>query len=406
VQKSYHKTSIFVTLAFICYLCLSGCSDEEEPEDDGVDIPVDPGLVSANTSFGFDLFTELVEQDFDKNVFISPPSVALTLAMVYNGASGETQQAMADALNLEGMTLEEVNAANKALIANLENPSKHVDINIANSLWMQEGLTFKPDFLQRNEDFYGAAARTLDFSEPGAVGTINNWVEEQTQGKIETIMDRINPVATLILVNALYFQGDWMVKFKRERTYPGKFTRLDGSEKTVQMMTSESDRYKSCWDKDFRAVSLPYGGGRVSMYIFLPDEDSSLEKFCQNLNAFNWEDWMSQFYQGEVDVHLPRFTTEYEIELNDTLKAMGMEVAFDPLRAEFEGMTSRPIWISEVRHRTFVEVNEEGTIAAAVTQATMEESEPMPFVVDRPFFCAIRDNQTGTVLFMGSIVDP
>jgi serpin B len=314
---------------------------------------------------------------------------------------------MADVLNLQGMTLEEVNAANEALIANVENPSQHVDISIANSLWMQEGLTFKPDFLQRNEDFYGAAARSLNFGDPGAVGIINDWVKEQTRWKIETIMDRINPITTLILVNALYFQGDWMVKFKRERTYPGKFTRLDGSQKAVQMMVSKSDRYRSYWGKDFAAVSLPYGGGRVSMYIFLPDRESSLEQFHQNLNTFNWEDWMSRFHQGEVDVRMPRFTTEYEIELNDTLKAMGMKVAFDPATAEFEGMTSRkPIWIGEVRHKTFVEVNEEGTIAAAVTKATMEESAPMPFVVDRPFFCAIRDNQTETVLFMGCIVDP
>jgi serpin B len=407
MQTPWRINVSLVILAVLSWICFSGCSESPtEPEDDGVDIDVDAELVSANTAFGFKVFAELAEEDAGKNIFISPSSIAFALAMVYNGASGETQQAMADTLELQEMSLERVNNANAALIATLENPSKHVDISIANSVWMREGYAFNQDFLQRNADFYGAEATSLDFGSPSAPVVINDWVSRETHGKIDRIVDNLNADTTLILINALYFQGFWTVKFEREMTREGMFTLLDGSRKKVKMMVSESNRYSRYYGKDFEAVSLPYGGGRVSMYIFLPDEESSLEDFCRNLDVYNWETWMHSFHSEEVEVHLPRFTLEYEADLNDVLKAIGMEVAFEPGEADFAGICPRDIWIGRVRHKTFLEVNEEGTVAAAATSVEMNECAPMPFIVDRPFFCAIRDNDTGTILFMGSIVDP
>ncbi len=398
---------ISICFVALILICLFGCSDSPtDPEDNGVSIPVDARLVSANTRFGFKLFKELTEQDAGKNVFISPSSIAFALAMVYNGASGETQQAMANALELQGMSLQEVNEANAALMANLENPSKHVDISIANSIWMREGFTFEPDFLKRNEDFYEAEIGSLDFADPGAPGVINDWVGDKTRGKIDRIIDNISTEATLILLNALYFQGTWTVKFDKGKTYRGTFTLLDGSKKEVQMMCSKSDRYKGYYGGNCSAVSIPYGGGRISMYIFLPEMWSSLEEFHQTLSALDWENWMSRFQKEEIEVHLPRFTTEYEVKLNDALKAIGMEVAFDRFKAEFRNMCPRQIWIDEARHKTYLEVNEEGTTAAAATAVEMTEGEPFSLIVNRPFFCAIRDNDTGAILFMGSIVDP
>jgi serpin B len=373
---------------------------------------VDGRLVAANTKFGFKLFGQLLKQDAGKNMFLSPSSVAYALAMTYNGAEGETQQAMAKALALQGMTLQELNQANAALKAMLANLDPKVQLAIANSLWARKGLTFKTDFITRNKEFYAAEVTTLDFSAPGAPATINTWVGKNTQGKITKIIDRIDDDAILYLINAIYFKGAWAAEFDRKKTKDGVFTLRDGRKKKHSMM-SQSGRYNYYQDSNFQAVSLPYGQGRVSMYIFLPSKSSSLKKFYENLNAENWEGWMSQFSSMKGDIVLPRFKVEYEVVLNEALKALGMEVAFDKQRANFGGMcaisSGANVFIDQVRHKTFVEVNEEGTEAAAATSVGIGITSVQPtfsMVIDRPFFLAIRDNQTGAVLFMGSIVEP
>jgi len=393
---------IFVNFVVLSLVCFSGCS-----EDNGFDIiEINPRLVSANTSFSFKLFEQLVEQDAGENIFVSPSSIAIVLAMVYNGADGETQQAMAETLELQGMSLQELNEANAELIAALQDTERRVQLDIANSLWGREGYTFKPDFVKRNEKFYGADVRNLDFNNPNAPAVINGWVKEKTNGKITRIVDKISPFTTLYVINSLYFKGEWRAKFDKKHTHSRDFTLLDGSKRKVPMMFRTGD-YMHYRNNAFQAISIPYGNKRFSMYVFLPDRNSSLEEFHRSLNAKNWEYWLSKFHEIEVELGLPRFKLEYEVKLNDALKAIGMEVAFDPGAANFEGITSRrPFFIDEVKHKTFVEVNEEGTKASAITMMSFAESGPEEFIVDRPFFCAIRDNGTGTVLFMGSIVEP
>lgn len=373
----------------------------------------DDRLVSANIIFGFKLFAEIVKQDTGKNIFISPASVAIALAMTCNGAGGETKQAMAKALELHRMSLEEVNRANAALRAMLENPDPKVQLNIANSLWARKGIVFKPVFMKRNEDFYGAEVTTLDFDDPTAPSTINSWVSEKTKGKIDKIIENISSDAILFLINAIYFKGNWTVEFAKEKTKELPFYLLDGTEQNHSMM-SQSGNYRYYEGKDFQAISLPYGDNkRVSMYIFLPNKDSSLKEFLESLNAENWKNWMSQFYMMQGSIVLPRFKLEYELNLNNALKALGMEVAFDKNRANFENMypisSGVNVFIKEVKHKTFLEVDEEGTEAAGVTSVEMRITsigQEFSMIVDRPFFCAIRDNETGTVLFMGSIVEP
>jgi len=375
----------------------------------------DERLVAANTRFGLKLFAELLKEEPGKNVFVSPSSVAFALSMTYNGATGETQEAMAKALELQGLTLDEVNRANAALKGILQNPDPQVELSIANSLWARKGIEFKPTFIEANKRSYGARVTTLDFAAPGAADTINGWVSKETKGKIKEIVpEQIDAAAIMFLINAVYFKGRWTDPFEKASTMDRPFTLLDGSEKAVPMM-SQSGEYPYLETEGFQAISLPYGQERVSMYVFLPSKGSSLKKLCQGLTAETWDEWMSKFVTKEGSIKLPRFRTECDFSLNDSLKALGMEVAFDHDRADFGAMCPTPpnVYIDEVKHKTFVEVNEEGTEAAAVTSVEMgvtaappSEERPFEMVVDRPFLCAIRDNETGTVLFMGAIVEP
>lgn len=371
-------------------------------------------LISGYTQFGFHLFEKIIEDDFNKNVFISPSSVAFALAMTYNGATGTTQEAMATVLGLKDLSLEEVNQANAAIKETLEDPDPNTQLNIANSLWAQKGTAFKPEFMNLNKDFYSAEVTVLDFADPKAPSIINDWVSRKTQGKINKIVDEIKSLAILYLINAIYFKGKWTDAFEAKETKKLPFTMMDGSQKKHPMM-SRFGRYKYYQDENFQAISLPYGEKRISMCIFLPDKDSSLEELYKSLNPEKWESWMSRFEDAEGQIALPRFKLKFEKKLNEPLKSLGMAVAFDEKQANFGRMCQIPpnVYINEVKHKTFAEVNEEGTEAAAVTSVEMKKATAMPppqkkfrMIVDRPFFFAIRDNQTGLILFMGSIVDP
>ena len=373
--------------------------------------PVDSKLVDANTKFGFKLFQEVLKQDSKRNVFVSPTSIAIALSMTYNGASGETQQAMANALELQGMSLDNINQANNTLKASLENADPAVQMSIANSLWARQGISFNPEFIKQNQQFYGAKVTELDFAKPDSSNIINNWVKENTRGKIDNIVGQLKPDDVLFLINAIYFKGNWTKKFDKSQTTERPFNLSNGSQKQHPMM-SQSGKYRYYENETFQAVSLPYGKGRMSLYVFLPSKTTNLNTFQQQLKSENWQQWMNQFRMRQGSVELPRFKFDYDIKLNNALKALGMETAFSN-QANFSNMTSASVAINEVKHKTFVEVNEEGTEAAAatsvgmvLTSARMPAEEPFQMVVDRPFFCAIRDNQTGTILFMGSIKEP
>ena len=398
-----------VGLVGIMLLCLWGCfdinivrniiGDALEPIED----PDVSSVASANTRFGFKLLHDLREREPGGNIFISPLSISIALTMTYNGAVGETERAMAEVLEIDALDLSTINNSNKALRNSLENPDPKVEISIANSIWSRQGVEFNPEFLDRNRVFFGAEIASLDFSLPQAAATINEWVHTNTNGKIEEIVERINPQTLLFLINAIYFKGNWQGEFDKSMTRQNTFHLPNGSEKQVQMMRREGE-YPYFRGEDFEATSLPYGDGRVSMYIFLPNRDSNLNKFLGNLNTENWKGWISQFGNRRQTMMLPRFKLEYEVRLNDTLEALGMGIAFGG-GADFSGM-GPSLFISEVRHKTFVEVNEEGTEAAAVTAVVGVKSLPPAFRIDRPFFFAIYDAETDTVLFMGTVTEP
>lgn len=369
---------------------------------------VDPRLIDANTRFGFKLFSEVWKQDSGKNLMISPASVAIALSMTANGASGETREAIARALELQGMSLAEVNQANADLERLLEGADPKVKLAIANSLWGNQTVEFRPDFLNQNRQFYNAEIQLLDFNSPGAPRTINDWVSQNTAGKIPTIIDQLNPDDLLFLVNAIYFKGDWTTPFNPRETQQRRFTRLDGSSKQHPLMAQRGN-YAYAETSEFQAVSLPYGDGRLSMVVFLPKTD--LPGFLNTLTPENWQRWMQQLGRREGSLQLPRFKQEYGIQMNRALQALGMETAFDPSQADFSGISNTPAFISRVQHKTLIEVNEQGTEAAAatsvgVTATSLPIDPPFQMVCDRPFFYAIHDTQTGSILFMGTVVDP
>lgn len=435
-QKHFNGKITLLRVALLAILAvgLLSCSQQVPPRDVGQpqDVPptsaaspkspvntatlteMNPQLLAAYNQFGFNLFRRLQQAESQKNLFISPTSISTALAMVYNGAKGETQTAIAKTLSLQGISLADLNQGNAALKASLETGSGKVAIDIANSLWLGKTYSVLPDFIQRVAETYEAKISTVDFAKKQeAANVINAWVKEQTQGKIEEIVNDVDPNTIAFLVNAIYFKGKWSEEFKKADTKEMPFTLLDGSQKQRPMMSQSGD-YSYYENDQFQAVALPYGGGRLpygegrwSFYVFLPKPGVSLDKFYETLTAENWEQWMQQFRTEDVDIKLPRFKVEYDITLNDSLKAMGMEVAFDLNKADFSGMTEEKAAIDKVRHKTFVEVNEEGTEAAAATSVgPVAASIPLQMVVDRPFFAAIRDGETGTILFMGSIVNP
>jgi len=371
-------------------------------------INVDARLVAANTKFGFNLFNTLSKQQPNQNIFISPTSVALALSMTYNGVSGETKQEMTKVLELTGMTPQEINAANQALQNSLQKNDPNVQVSIANSLWAKQGFSLKPEFQQTNQKYYQANVTELDFINPQATSIINNWVSQKTQGKIDQIVEEISPDQVLFLINAIYFKGNWETPFDKSQTANKTFSLPDGSSKQHPMM-SQAGIYGYYETDKFQAVSLPYGKeGALAMYIFLPDSNSNLATLLQQLTPENWNQWMQilKFRREDGSIEIPRFKMEYEVELNSTLIALGMAGIFDISKADFSPMIDDNVAVNSVKHKTFVEVNEEGTEAAAVTSIDVSFCPPFEMNVNRPFFCAIQDNTTGTILFMGTIVDP
>ena len=365
-------------------------------------------LVAANKRFGFELFNQLQLKDKGKNVFYSPLSVSFALSMAYNGAAGETKEAMRRALKIEDVSLDQLNEQSSTLIDLLSSSDSKVELAVANSLWARRGVEFKKDFLERNRQFFAAEVASLDFRAPGALTAINNWVSRNTKDKIPTIIDRINANDVMFLINAVYFKGEWEYKFKKELTKNGPFYPLSGPQKEVPMM-SQSGYLEYYHGDKFQALRLFYADKTVSLDLFLPDKDSSIDDLLKRLSPEQCERWAGSFHRALGDIKIPRFKMDYESSLNDPLKAMGMGVAFVKGKADFSGMRDqKDLYISEVKHKAAIEVNEDGTEAAAATSVggPLMAPQRFTFIADRPFLMMIRDHRTTALLFMGVVLDP
>lgn len=408
------KNILFVLLLFLI-ICLIQCSSGSGPDDKNPPRELTVGeqeLVSSDNNFGLKLFREVINEESDKNVFISPLSVSMALGMTYNGAAGETREAMKNTLELNDLSIQEVNESYQSLIKLLRNLDDKVIFQIANSIWCREGLDFEEDFLNVNKDYFDALVRTLDFSDAEeAERIINNWVEENTNGKIKKMLDGdINDngvITAMFLINAIYFKGTWTYAFNKDSTKDKPFYLSNGTQTTCKMM-EQTREFNFYMNEDFQAIDLPYGDSLYSMTVFLPHPNKDINAIIEKFNDDNWNRWMNSFGNEEVILHFPKFKLEYEIELNDALKALGMEIAFDD-RADFSNMSdSLGLFIDKVKHKTFIDVYEEGTEAAAATSVEMgyKSSGSMSLNFNRPFVFAIRENHSGTILFIGKVVEP
>jgi len=377
------------------------------------DSPADQAkLAAANTGFAFDLMKQIAKEQPDANVFISPFSVSSVLQMVGNGAAGETKAEMQRVLKTGGLPAPTLNSACKNLNQSL-NSQTNVILDLANAIWYQEGVRLKPGFVSDNRNCFTAKLAGVDFKKPGSAQTINDWADKSTRGKIKEIVQwPFPPLTRVILANAIYFKGKWVDPFDKKATKPHDFHLSNGEIKQTPLMWQR--RHFGYQQGDgFRAVKLAYAGRRLEMYVFLPDTNSSPAKLLADFNNETWRDKiLPHFEDREGTLALPRFKIEYEVKLNDPLKALGMRDAFSAA-ADFSAMADQPLLVSEVKQKSYVEVNEEGTEAAAVTGVRMtalavmrEPLEPFEMIVDRPFFFVIGDDQTGSILFMGVVFDP
>ncbi len=383
---------------------LNGSKNIEFDEDDYKKI------ISANNKLAMDLLPNL-ESNEQGNIFISPTSLFMALSMVFNGADTETKEEMAKVLNSEGIDITELNKANASLLSKLHNESEDIDLKVANSIWLNEKFHFQEDFAQNNRDYFSAEISGIDIMDNKSVELINNWVSDSTNNKIdEMVKAPLDPDLVALLINAVYFKGDWKYKFDENETVARPFHLEDGTTKTIPLM-SLNEELSYMENDHFQAVSLPYGEGDMSMNVFLPRENSTIQEFEKTLTIENMDTWNSEFYPTVGNVMLPKFKMVYEVNLNEPLKTLGMIEAFDE-NANFSKMIKEKdlIWISQVKQKTFIDVNEKGTEAAAATSvAIVEESasaNSFLMEVNRPFFITITHQSTGAILFMGSIVDP
>ena len=375
-------------------------------------------LVAGNNAFAFDMYAQV--RDTDGNLFYSPYSISIALAMTYAGARGDTDQQMADALQF-ALGQDGLPPAFNALDLELAGRSDEAtdqggdpfQLNIVNRIWGQVDLTFRDEFLDVLAEHYGASLSLMDFAnnpEPARI-EINDWVAAQTADRIKDLIPQgaINTLTRLVLTNAIYFKAAWLEPFEEANTTDQPFHLLSGDSVTAETMRQDTEYGYAAGD-GYQVIELPYDGSALSMVILLPDS-GRFDEFEGTLDATGWDAMLDEVVYGDVDLSLPKFTFESSLSLAEVLAELGMPIAFDPDDADFSGMTDEAqLFISDVIHKAFVAVDEEGTEAAAATAvtlgATSAPSEPVVVNVDRPFVFLIRDIPTGSILFIGRVVDP
>jgi serpin B len=404
---------LFVT-AVILSITIVGCTHKQNPTGSQVRelTSLEKELVESDNRFGLKLFREINNAEAHKNLFISPLSVSMALGMTLNGASGETQAAMEQTLELAGFSTQEINESYQSLSELLTQLDPRVVFEIANSIWYRDGWAFEPAFIEANQTYFDAVVQALNFNDPQSVHVVNGWVNDKTHGKIEEIIHALGPDLVMLLINAIYFKGTWAYEFDKDFTLDDQFQLPGGGTKACKMMlqTNEFDYQEN---EEFHAIDLPYGDGQFSMTIFLPTSERSVDDLIANFNNENWNSWLAHFSKDSVTLQMPKFKLEYEITLNQVLTDLGMGVAFTPIAADFSRMHQfADLYISFVKHKTFIEVDEEGTEAAAVTVVGMETTSggsgrDIKFMrVDRPFVFVIREHHSDVILFIGKVVEP
>jgi serpin B len=407
-------------------ICLVGFAALGSPQAD------QDSLTAANTKFAFDLLRQIAGQQTGGNIFISPYGVSTVLQMVVDGAGGSTKQEMESVLYLnemvgdtaEGGTKQEIESvrylngmgardeACKSLVQSITSGQSNVTLNLANSIWFKQGVDLRPEFVSGCSNYFQAETGALDFTSPQSARIISEWAEASTHGRIKDIVQwPMNPLTRVILANAIYFKGRWERAFDESATKDRAFTSSDGRRQPVPMM-QQAGRFGYFQAKGFQALRLPYAGGRMEMQLFLPGNGSDIKKLLAGIDGSFWQtENQRPFRDCEGMVELPRFKLNYSVALNESLKALGIKHAFSP-NADFSAISAQKLFLSEVKQKSFVELDEVGTEAAAVTTVTlrvmavMRPESPFEMILDHPFFFVIVDRTTHAILFMGIVSNP
>lgn len=406
---------LLVFLLLPAFLVLYSCTSDVTGPDSKGELSrelstVEKKLVTDGQSFGFNVFKSTVGGDSSENIFISPLSISVALGMTMNGAEGETFEQIRETLEFQGLNQEEINQGYQSLIKLLTEADPKVKMQIANSVWNREGFTVQESFRKTLEEYFDATTRELDFADSKSVDIINKWVENNTNGLIDKIIDgQIPPAMVMYLINAIYFQGDWTNQFDKKETRERSFFLEEGDQETVEMMTQEG-MFNIHRNDEVHMIDLPYGDSLFSMTVMMPaDDEKRIDDFiAEDLSKENFDNWIGGLKGQDVPIYLPKFELKYKIKMNDILKSMGMEIPFNEQEANFSKINPEAqLFISEVMHKTFIKVDEEGTEAAAVTSVGVElTSAPQIFSVNRPFVFMIREQNSGAILFMGKVKNP
>jgi serine protease inhibitor len=410
-MKKYIK---FIVIFIITIGIIFSCEKHEEPvkkEPQKIDLREKSAeIIEADKAFGFELFQQVYNLSEEDNLMISPLSVSYALGMAYNGAAGTTLEAFSDVLHFEDLTDQEVNESYKDLMGQLVTLDDMVKFSIANSIWYRLGFEVLSEFIATNQEYFDAAVEEIDFADPQTLEMINQWIEDKTNGKIKDMLDYIPGDAVMYLINAIYFNAKWKYEFEKDKTYEDNFTLADGSGHLTDYMIVNGDfNYTS--NEDFSAVELPYGDSAFSMVVMLPSGDKTVSDLVASLDAEHWDSWFENSNMTSVQVELPKFKYEFKKLLNDPLCNLGLGVAFSGA-ADFSRITpGGGIYISRVIHQTFIDVQEEGTEAAAATIIEFRETSavgggPVIFKIDKPFLYLIKENSTGAIIFMGKVGKP
>lgn len=405
-----------------CWMLLAGCGQAEskpdQPDQPAVTVrqndaaDLDPRIADASNAFGLRLFAALSEAEDGRNLWLSPLSVSSALAVAFNGAAGSTAEAMAGTLGLSALQREDVGSSYRMLLHLLNDPADaNIKLSVANSLWLRKGYKFTDDYIDESVQNFGAEVQSVDFDKKkAALQTMNGWVKEHTNGKIPMIVDDIDSNARLFILNAVAFQGPWMEPFRK--TDDAKF-RVSPEKSVTVPMIAAGGRFEYADEPDYEALRIPIGrNGDDTFVILQPKPDASLQALRKQVAAE--PELLARRYDTRSGlVELPKFRIDYAAELSDALKSLGMGEAFDSSRASFARIMPEPpnLFIGEVKHKTYLSVDENGIEAAAATEIGMEAgaaqpSDPFRMTVNRPFIAAIIDNETNALLFVGTIFDP
>jgi serine protease inhibitor len=382
--------------------------NDQKPEPAHLDLSLQGKmLVAASNDFAFRIFRETeVTSGIEENMMISPLSISYALGMTLNGAGSATYDSIRKVLGFDQLSLHDINYNYKQLVPFLVNADPVTTLKIANSIWYRTGFTPEQPFLDTCSHYFNAMVSQLDFNNPASLNTINNWVAGNTNNKIKQLLSSLKPEDVMYLINAVYFKGNWTIQFKTSETTQSPFQKASG-QTTVATMNGKNN-YKLFMHNDFSMLELDYGQTNFAMDLLLPNSGKELSDILLQLNAANFDTWIQGLNTvDDMKIAIPKFKFEYEKTLNEILAAMGMGVAFTEF-ADFTGIsTTLPLLITEVKHKTFVDVNEEGTEAAAATSVGIGyTSMPPSFIADKPFLFIIRERDTNTILFIGKVCDP